>query len=153
MGLTTTAYIHYITFDFSPYDFPSVLLHPQKALFALLVALCSCFFHASPLSNANPRYLMLLVSWIILLKRIGSLGPFKFLFLVKGITTVLLAFMVRFVLPLWSRKLRLMTVWVLPSSGGRSVDIVCLQTKSHGVCFFVFLFFHTMTGLYADIFL
>jgi hypothetical protein len=54
-----------------------------------LIALSSCFSHVSPLSIVIPRYLTSLDSWIILLKRIGSLSPFMVLFLVKGMTTVL----------------------------------------------------------------
>jgi hypothetical protein len=37
------------------------------------MTLSSCFFHISPLSNVIPKYLTSLDSWILWLKRIGSL--------------------------------------------------------------------------------
>jgi hypothetical protein len=44
----------------------------------------------------------ILLQWLaglFLLKRVGSIIPFEFLFLVKGITVILLVFMDAFVLP------------------------------------------------------
>jgi hypothetical protein len=93
MSLTTAVYIQYTT-----QVFPNVPLHVQKALYALSVTLSICFFHVSSLSSVAPRYFTSLDSWVILLKRIGSLSPYIFLFLVKGITTVLFGFTDNFVL-------------------------------------------------------
>jgi hypothetical protein len=56
------------------------------------------FFHVSPLSKVNPRYLTSLDNWIVLLKRNSVFSPFVFLFLVNYIITVLFGLIDKFVL-------------------------------------------------------
>jgi hypothetical protein len=42
------------------------------------------------MSNVSPKCLPSLDSWMALLKKVGSIGPLTFLFLVKSIFTLLL---------------------------------------------------------------
>jgi hypothetical protein len=65
MGLTTAVYIQYTTVGLRPHVLPNVPLHVQKALWAVLIALSSCCFHASPLSKVSPRYVTSVDSWIL----------------------------------------------------------------------------------------